>query len=118
MSESTLVKCHIVVNYMSWLICTSENYIFISDMTTQLDFFQLNYLDTDGITELNLYTDPGNEYGNVGYGLYEITVDPVIITSSIIIRRPYFLTLCEVEVYGGKLNDIYVMVSSRYLLIK
>ena len=90
---------------MSWLICTSENNIFISDMTTQLDFFQLNYLDTDGITELNLYTDPGNEYGNDGNGLFEITVDPVIITSSIIIRRLTILTLCEVEVYGGKLND-------------
>ena len=71
-----------------------------------MELFQLNYLDTDGITELNLYTDPGNNYGNVDDGLFEIPVDPVIITSSIIIRRPDILTLCEVEVYGGKFNEI------------
>ena len=71
-------------------------------MTSQLELFQLNYLDTDGITELNLYTDPGNNYGNTDYGLFEIPVDPVIITSSIIIRRSGILTLCEVEVYGSK----------------
>ena len=83
-----------------------KNYIYISDITNQLELFQLNYLDTDGITELNLYTDPGNNYGNEDDGLFEIPVDPVIITSSIIIRRPDILTLCEVEVYGGKCNEI------------
>ena len=87
-------------------ICILENNFYISDMTSQLELFQLNYLDTDGITELNLYTDPGNEYGNTDYGLFEIPVDPVIITSSIIIRRSGILTLCEVEVYGSKLNYI------------
>ena len=75
-------------------------------MTSQLELFQLNYLDTDGMTELNLYTDPGNEYGNTDYGLFEIPVDPVIITSSIIIRRSGILTLCEVEVYGSRLNNM------------
>ena len=75
-------------------------------MTSQLELFQLNYLDTDGITELNLYTDPGIIYGNTGDGLFEIAVDPGIITSSIIIRRSGILTLCEVEVYGSKLNNI------------
>ena len=91
---------------MKIYICILENNLYISDMTSQLELFQLNYLDTDGMTELNLYTDPGNEYGNTDYGLFEIPVDPVIITSSIIIRRSGILTLCEVEVYGSKLNNI------------
>ena len=83
-----------------------RNCIYISDTTTQLERFQINYLDTDGITELNLYTDQGNNYGNVDFGLFEIPVDPVIITRSIIIRRPEILTLCEVEVYGGKIYEM------------
>ena len=54
---------------------------------------------TDGGSEILLYTDPG-DYRD---GIFRISIDPVVTANSIIIRRPDILTLCEVEVYKGKL---------------
>ena len=94
--ESTLVKIP-----HCWKSHVAAKFYF-SDTSSQLEGFQLYYLDTDGVTEVPLYTDPGFSYGDTGDGLYTIPVDPVITTSSLIIRRPVYITLCEVEVYGGK----------------
>ena len=88
-----------------------------SDISNQLEGFQLYYLDTDGVTEVSLYTDPGFSYGDTGDGLYTIPVDPVITTSSLIIRRPVYITLCEVEVYGGKNYKVVAVIDTLLVFL-
>ena len=68
------------------------------DTASQLSEFRMYY--DDGGSETLLYNNVGIEYGS---GVFTIIVDPTITSNSIIIRRDdTLLTLCEVEVYGGK----------------
>lgn len=67
------------------------------DVDNQLTGFQMS--NFDGVTETTFYDNSGVEYGT---GIFEISINPTVTASAIIIRRADILTLCEVEVYGSK----------------
>ena len=50
-------------------------------------------------SEKLLYDNLGVEYGT---GVFTITIDPPVTANAIIVRRAGMITLCEVEILGGK----------------
>ena len=66
-------------------------------MSTQLEGFTMLY-ESEG-SETLLYDNTGIEYGT---GVFTIPINPPVTTDAIIIRRTGTLTLCEVEIFGGK----------------
>ena len=56
------------------------------------------FYELDG-SETLLYDNLGVEYGT---GVFTITIDPPVTANAIIVRRAGMITLCEVEILGGK----------------
>ena len=77
---------------------------FFQDSNTQMQDFQMFY-DDDG-TEVLLFDQTGVDYGQ---GFFTIPINPPVTTSAIIIRRDGTLTLCEVEIFGGKITFYYFL---------
>lgn len=71
--------------------------IFLSGQD-QISGFQVFGQSTITGPEFPLYTDPGGVYGD---GVYEIVL-PQVEVATVIIRRDALITLCEVDVFGGK----------------
>ena len=84
----------------------------LSDIESQLKDFEMFY--DNGEAETLFYENTGVEYNS---GTFVILIDPTITASSIIIRRPVVLTLCEVEVFGGGLSKQLLVYLSDLLVM-
>lgn len=54
--------------------------------------------------EILLYTDPLSDV--TPDGIYEMTFFPPIALETLVIRRNNIITLCEVDVFGGKIPEL------------
>ena len=52
-----------------------------------------------GGSETQLYDNTGVAYGT---GVFTVAINPPVSANAIVIRRTGTLTLCEVEIFGGK----------------
>ena len=83
--------------YMPTLNCLEAVNSIATDTSNQLQGFTISY--GNGGSSTKLYDANGTAYGS---GVFTIPINPPVIADAIIIRRLGTLTLCEVEIYGGK----------------